>query len=49
MDESITSKGIKTIINVMNVTVPKITIEDLEKEYEIIIEGQQNLEVIGGE
>lgn len=35
--------------NVMNVTVPKITIEDLEKEYEIIIEGQQNLEVIGGE
>ena len=35
--------------NVMNVTVPKITIEDLEKEYEMIIEGQQNLEVIGGE
>ena len=35
--------------NVMNVTVPKITIEDLEKEYEMIIEGQQNLEAIGGE
>ena len=33
----------------MNVTVPKITIEDLEKEYEMIIEGQQNLEAIGGE
>lgn len=35
--------------NVMNVTIPKITIEDLEKEYKMIIESQQNLKVIGGE